>query len=289
LVEVPKGKDKPYQTNKNQFLIRVGSTNRIATQQEIQRLFQNSGFFHFDSVAVEKSNIKDIDLNRLSQYFENYSIDINHENNLEQLLRNIDIIDSDSEKLTIAGNLVFGLRPEKFMPNAGLTIASFKGNELSEDLLHYQKIDGTLPNQVDQALNTIKSIVSTASYIEGLKRVNLYESYSDKLWREILVNAVVHRDYSITGSRIRILKYDDRIEFRSPGRLANTVNLEKIKFGVSYSRNPVIVKFMENLRYIDQLGRGIPLVIKEISQKGGKIDFQEIGEEFVVIVYFPKV
>ena len=53
--------------------------------------------------------------------------------------------------------------------------------------------------------------------------------------------------------------FEDRIEVISPGKLPNTVTVEKLRAGVSYAVNPVIVKFMENLRYIDKLGRGLPL------------------------------
>ena len=66
----------------------------------------------------------------------------------------------------------------------------------------------------------------------------------------------------------QILQFDDQIEFISPGRLPNTVTIEKLKNGVSYAVNPVIVKFMENLRYIDKLGRGIPMVCHEAGRLG---------------------
>ena len=79
--------------------------------------------------------------------------------------------------------------------------------------------------------------------------------------------------------------FDDRLEFISPGRLPNTITIEKLKAGVSYTTNPVIVKFMENLRFIDKLGRGLPMVYK--AQKAGKdIHFEEIGEEFKVTLFF---
>jgi ATP-dependent DNA helicase RecG len=286
-LEIPKGKDKPYQTNKNQFLIRIGSTNRVASQQELLRMFQNAGYFHYDTVTLEHSSPKDLDQNRIANYFEQYNIDFEKEENPIQLLKNIDILASESDHLTVAGNLLFGLRPQKFLTNAGITFAAFKGNTISEDLIHQQKIDGSLPTQVDQTLSHLKLLIPISSTIEGAKRVDTSVTYDDKVYRELIVNAVVHRDYAISGSRIRIFKFDDRIELRSPGRLPNTVNLEKIKYGVSYARNPVIVKFMENMRYIDQMGRGIPMVVKEVNLKKGQILFEEIGEEFVVTLWLP--
>ncbi len=104
----------------------------------------------------------------------------------------------------------------------------------------------------------------------------------DKVFRELLVNACVHRNYAIHGSRIRVLMYKDRLEVISPGRLPNTVTIEKLRRGVSYAVNPVIVKFMENFRYIDKLGRGLPMVWAEAEKIGKQPVFAEFGEEFKV-------
>jgi ATP-dependent DNA helicase RecG len=76
--------------------------------------------------------------------------------------------------------------------------------------------------------------------------------------------------------------FDNRLEVRSPGRLPNTVTVEKMRVGVSYSINPILLKFMENLRYIDKLGRGIPMVYQIASQNRKKLWLEETGEEFVL-------
>ena len=96
------------------------------------------------------------------------------------------------------------------------------------------------------------------------------------------MNACIHRNYSISGSRIRVFLFDDRLEVHSPGRLPNTITIEKLSAGVSFAVNPVILKFMENLRYVDKLGRGLPLVWNEARKLGKQVSFSEIGEEFVV-------
>ncbi len=63
------------------------------------------------------------------------------------------------------------------------------------------------------------------------------------------------------------------------------MTIEKLKAGVSYAVNPVLVKFMENLLYIDKLGRGIPMVCKEAEKNNKEIAFKELGEEFKVTLY----
>ncbi|MEA2008682.1 MAG: ATP-binding protein, partial [Chloroflexota bacterium] len=108
--------------------------------------------------------------------------------------------------------------------------------------------------------------------------------YADKVFRELLTNACVHRNYAIQGSQIRVFMFDDRLEFKSPGRLPNTITIEKLKVGVSYAVNPILVKFMENLRYIDRLGRGLPMVYREAITNNRSVEFKEVGEEFWVVL-----
>lgn len=280
-VIIPKGKDKPYQTLNNQFLIRIGSTNRVATQAELMRLFQQSGVFHYDSIAIENSNIKQLNLSKISQYFDNYQVDFSSEEQPENLLKNTDIL-TEHYQVTIAGLLVFGLNPQKWLPSACISFAHFSGNEITEQLIDKQVINGTLDYQIDTALAIIKNNCLSPSLINGTKTESQKFLYPDKVFRELLVNACVHRNYAISGSRIRIFMFDNRMEFISPGKLPNTVTIEKLRYGVSYSINPIIVKFMENLRYIDKLGRGLPMVYKIAQQNAKSVKFEEIGEEFKV-------
>ena len=123
----------------------------------------------------------------------------------------------------------------------------------------------------------------SASEIIGTKRVDA-PSYPDKVLRELLVNACVHRNYSIIGSLIRVFMFDDRIEFISPGRLPNTVKISKLTTGTSFARNPLLVKLMENLGYMDKLGRGLPMVYQEAQKLGRSLEFVDDGEEFRVIL-----
>ena len=155
---------------------------------------------------------------------------------------------------------------------------------MSEELIDKQVITGNLDIQVDAALAILKNNLKQPSTIQGMKTVDTCFQYPDKVYRELIVYACVHRDYSIAGSRIRIFVFNDRIEFISPGRLPNTVSISKLKAGVSYARNPVILKFMENLRYIDKLGRGLPMVYNTAEQNNKYVEFEELGEEFRVVL-----
>jgi len=283
VIDIPKGTDKPYQTNKNLYHIRIGSTSRVASQAELMRMFQHAGMFHYDLTGVENTSLKHLNMTAISSYFQRYEIDIDDEKDVTSLLINTDVL-TDKKNVTVAGLLLFGTYPQKFLKNSSISYAHFAGTGLNDELIDRQVIEGTLAFQIDTALSVIKHNIMEASKIEKAKRVVESKRYPDKVFRELLVNACVHRNYAIHGSRIRILQFDNRIEFISPGRLPNTVTIEKLKNGVSYAVNPVIVKFMENLRYIDKLGRGIPMVCHEAKRLGFEPVFQETGEEFQVIL-----
>ncbi|MFA6062333.1 MAG: RNA-binding domain-containing protein [Gallionella sp.] len=283
-VTIPKGNDKPYQTG-DKYLIRVGSTNRVASQSELMRLFQVSGVFHYDIVPVAGASINDLNMAALDAFFSSYGIEFSAEDESSRraLLCNTDILTASGEP-TVGGLLMFGVNPVRYLPQAGILFAHFNGIEADDELIDRQEIGGTLPQQVDGALAVIKNNLLSPSVLDGLKRKSTGNVFPDKIFRELIVNACVHRNYSIVGSRIRILMYDDRLEFISPGRLPNTVTIEKLRSGVSYASNPVIVKFMDNLRYMDRLGRGFPMIYREMQKLGLSISVRELGEELRVVL-----
>ena len=161
-------------------------------------------------------------------------------------------------------------------------LATYHGDEISSELRDRKHFRGGLPSQVDNALSAIKANLLNPSYIEGSQRIET--GFPDKVFRELLVNAAVHRNYSIIGSEIRVFIFNNRIEFISPGRLPNTVVIEKLTTGVSFSRNPLLLKLMENLNYMDRLGRGLPMVYQEAKKSGKELQFQDEGEEFRVVL-----
>lgn len=290
VITVPKGLNKPYYTADHKYYIRVGTTKRIASKEELLRLFEASGSLHFDISPVEGTSIKDLNIDIIRDYFMKYNtFDLfeETEESVERILVNADILkEADGRKLcTVGGLLVFGKNPEKHLPQNGVSFAHFKGNEITDELIDKKIITGRIQDIAEQLMVVIKNNMLIPSVINGLKREDK-EEYPAVVMREAIVNSLVHRNYSISGSKIRVFMYDDRIEFRSPGRLPNTVTIEKMKIGVSYARNPFLVKYMENMRYIDQLGRGIPMILKKMKEAGAKEPLlMEQGEEFVLTIY----
>ncbi len=282
-ITVEKGKNKPYQTIDSKYYIRIGSTNRIASIAELMRLFQESGVFHYDLCKVENTSIKSLNYYKIAEYFKHFEIDFEKEidENRVNLLTNTDILTVNGE-VTLAGLLVFGINPARYLFQSGITFVHYNGNDVTGDIIDSRHIEGDMDYVISTAFTSIKNNILTPSVIIGLKRVDTKEIYPDKVFRELITNCCAHRNYAITGSKIRILLFHNRIEFISPGRLPNTITIEKLSAGVSFRRNQLLTKFMVVLRLMDTFGRGLPNVISEAKRLKKSILFEEIGEEFKV-------
>lgn len=290
VVTIHKGLNKPYYTVDHKYYIRVGTTKRIASREELLRLFEANGALHFDISPIENTTVKDLNLDTIREYFLKYNaFDLFEESKeaQERILMNADIMKEINGKgvCTVGGLLIFGKNPEQRLPQNGVSFAHFKGTEITDELIDKKVVTGRIQDIAEQMMVVFKNNIKAPSVIKGLKREEV-EEYPSLVLREAIVNTLVHRNYSISGSKIRILMFDDRIEFHSPGRLPNTVTIEKMKIGISYARNPFLVKYMENLRYIDQLGRGVPMILKAMKEIGAKEPMlQEFGEEFILTIH----
>jgi ATP-dependent DNA helicase RecG len=284
-VTVGKGVAKPYQTLDGKFLIRVGSTNRQATKDELSRLFQAAGLIHFDISPVDQTGAADLDEAKLQRYWNTYyQIDYYRLDGDErgQLLMNADILalHEGVAVCTVGGLLMFGRQPQRRLPQSAIQFAAFDGLDMTDPLLDKKELTGVLPDLIDNAAGLVRLFLPKPSTLSGLRREE-QELIPPTVIREALVNAVCHRDYSISQRRIQVFLFRDRLEVRSPGRLPNTLTLEKIRYGNSAPRNLFLLKYLDNMRYIDGLGRGIPLMIKAM---GDRVSFAETGEIFSVTI-----
>jgi ATP-dependent DNA helicase RecG len=269
---IAEGLSKPYQTIGGNLFIRAGSSKRVSSREELLRLFQNSLVIHIDNHPVPGTSLNNLVLDRLKQFFESvYELDLSVMDEKEQinLFINASILTPVDNKInsTLAGLLFFAQSDptfpvmEKFLPQAGIQFVSYDSEDMTHILDRYTCYEAS-PQAIDSVIHKIRLNWKTPSTIKGLLRIE--RSFPMKIFRELIVNAIVHRDYSIQ-SLIFIRMYPHKVEIQSPGNLVNTVTIEKMKAGISVPRNPLIIKFMQNFRYADQLGRGIPMILKTLE------------------------
>lgn len=288
-VDIAKGKDKPYQTvHDGRYWIRVGSTVRQATKEELSRLFQAAGLVHYDISPVVGSSVRDLDERKLTEYFSSvYNLGYPSADEAEKarILRNSNI-SADVEGsivATVGGLLVFSEYPERYLPQAVISVAVFNGDEAADPVLQKKEIVGALPDQVEAALTFASLFIPEPVILDDSARRKESAAIPRGVLREALVNALCHRDYSISTRKTQLFIFKDRMELRNPGRLANTLTLEMIRYGNSAPRNIFLVKLMDNLRYIDGLGRGVPMIVRAM---GDRAEFSEDGDLFKLILRF---
>ncbi len=294
LVRVEMGIDKPYYTKingKNCYFIRMGSTSREASREELLRLFQSSGNIHFEVNPVFKARYKDLNFQKIEDYFEKYrNIVLTNFTEEERIniLINCELLVREEEEVfpTIAGMLMFGKEPKKYLNSSGIRVMCIEGNELSDSVKDHKFFERDIFENIDNTLEYIKIRIENGIYVEAEAQRKETIGYPVKVIREILVNCFVHRDYTIIGSNIAVIIYDDRIEFRSPGGIPNSLNIEKIRQGIMYHRNPILVQFLYDAGYVERLGRGIRNSIEVMKKfNGTNIDILSDDGETVFILY----
>ncbi len=291
-----RGINKPYyvfKDNRKTYYIRVGTTEREATREELGRLFQALGMIYYEENPVYNSSIKDLSMDKITEYFEKLR-GVMFENLPEEekinILINSKILTNRDDKIlcTVSGILLFGKEPTKLLSQSGIIYEYFEGNEISGHLIDRKELNGTIVENIINICKIIKLNLQRSSKIEGLERVEK-EEIPERVIRETIANACIHRDYTIYGAKIRAFMFDDRLEIRSPGVPPNTVNVESMKTGISVYRNPIIVRFINDYHLAEGMGRGIPMIIKEMNKISGKEPKIEVLEnETNLIIYFPK-
>ena len=194
------------------------------------------------------------------------------------------LVTQDGElRPTNAGILLFGKDPQRFVRGAEITAARFAGETMS-DTFSRQDILGTLPDQIKRAETFLVDHLRKGVQLGfTMARQESFE-YPLEAARELVVNAVAHRDYSISGDGIRLFVFKDRMEITNPGRLAGPVTVANIK-DERFSRNPVIVQVLSDMGFIERLGYGVDRVIHLMQQQKLRApEFEETSGGFRVLL-----
>lgn len=286
-IEVPRG-FTPHKVNNGRYYIRVGSTKREMSQEELARAFQRSQLVQFDENPVPRSSIDCIDLEKFNRYLVKIGQRQIKESELpkEQLLTNFGILVEYEDRLvcSIGGLLLFGYEPQKFIAGSGAVAVHYRGKEVGNIVVNQRTIDGDLIMIIESLASFVKKEMKVFYKKKAITRYEKTE-YPIEAIEEAIINAVAHRDYSITGSSIRLFMFDNRLEIYSPGKLPNTVTLENIK-DRQFTRNQLIVKFLYDLKIIEKRGEGIRKMIRLIKEHSlPEPKFELLGDELKVTFY----
>ena len=283
LAEIPRGL-YVHRTSGGRYYMRIGSTKRDLTPPELVRLFQQRGReYVFDEQPVLAASVDALNRHRLETFFGRSPtipwLD---------LLRNTRVTFRDEDGVdrpTVAGLLAFGTEPTEFLPSGSIEAACYRGTRLSsDDLIHAERLAGPVPDQIDAGIAFVARFMQASSG----KGPNSGETVPHDLdvVDEAIVNAVAHRDYAISGSKIRLFLYADRLELYSPGKLPNTLTLDDMPYR-TFTRNQLLVGFLSRIRskrtgqvFLESRGEGVRKILEDgEAHSGRRPEYALFGDE----------
>lgn len=286
------------------YFYRVGSSKREMEPEYLARLFQQrsqSRIIRFDEQVVARSTLGDLDEALVDRFRSEQTRD-----ERTVLLRKLAMAREDESgvsKPTVAGLLLGAVHPQEWLPHAMIQAVAYRGNSVVESLgsepyqLDARDITGPLDAQVvDACLFVQRNQKVAASKVIG--RLDIFQ-YDMTAVFEALVNAVAHRDYSMSGAHIRLRLFNDRLELYSPGALPNTMTVDSLAFRQA-SRNeaitsllakcsvPASITGMDTARttMMDRRGEGVAIILERGERLSGKRPVYEMIDDSELMLTF---
>ena len=252
--------------------VRAGNTNRQITEEELRSFLRYTPAYNYDKKAITDAVQSNLDKVKIDAFLAKNAEKKGRTfqgTDTSSVLKNIGItVEYDNETYpTVAGLMIFGRGlPQDFEDLSRYIVrcVRYGGNSSSTPIIDKADIYGSLDTQVDEILKFIHRNIKTEATIQGSKRIERYE-YPDLALREVVVNALVHRDYSNKGTYVQIAVFPNRIEISNPGTLPPGVTIENLK-NAQFSRNNVIAQVMRDLDYMEEFGRGIDLIYSQMIE-----------------------
>ena len=270
-VLVQNGTSRPYYIREKGLkpsgvYVRQGSSNQPLSDEGIRRMLVDSTGKSYEAM---RSMQQELTFTVLEKHFANHHLLLQ-----EAQMRTLKLIGDDGLYTNLA--LLLSEQCEHTLKVAvfqGTTRAVFRDR---------REFTGSLLQQLYDAYAFIDNYNKTKATFQGLERIDT-KDYPQEAVREVLLNCLIHRDYSFSGSTL-VNIYDDRIEFISLGGLVPGLKMETIFIGVSQSRNPALAAVFYRLRLIESFGTGIEKIQQSYQEFSRKPEFIAVYGGFKVIL-----
>jgi ATP-dependent DNA helicase RecG len=263
VLNIAKGDQRPYSTGSGHYYVRAGARCRQASREELLRLFQASQALFYDELALRALDLTDLDMDGVSRHLAD--LDLDESDDPTRLLRNWRLY--DGQHPTVAGVVLFGRHPQAAFEASKMVVGAIAGDDIGNDFNDRTDLRGGLFALVEQAEAFLQLHLRTVHEIGGFEPERRPEIPVAAL-REAVVNALVHRDYSIPGPT-RIFVLSDRVEVRSPGRPPNTVDADAMRAGIHVTRNPHIYSRVAEAELATRAGTGIRRIARLLREHNG--------------------
>lgn len=183
---------------------------------------------------------------------------------------------------TIAGVLLFCEEPQQYVPESTVICTRF-GKNGERNIIQTEEITGNLTKQIETSFNLVKSWLERDYKLEGAKMRGRLPIPAEAL-REGIINALIHRKYSIPGAT-KIAVYDNYLEVFNPGCFPGLVDINNLGDGTTYLRNPIIARLAHKMGLIEKLGSGIRLIFDSCKKAGLKAPKYNEDGDFVKVTF----
>jgi len=277
---------------KGRIWIRNGAMKSIAGEAEERRLVEKRSAFaqSFDALPCRESSLEDLNVevfisNYLPQAVAADILEQNHRTPIEQLA-SLKFYDIKANCPTHAGILLFGKTPRRFIPGAYIQYVKFAGKEITDSVLAEKQFVGdfvTVLRILDEFIHYI-IVQSRPVFVSTLREEQRF-NYPPLALRELMMNAMMHRDYQ-SNAPIRFYEFEDRVEIQNPGGLYGSATPQNFPTVNDY-RNPSLAEAMKNLGYVNQFNVGIRQAEKWLKENGNEppVFEKNIQNAFCVTVF----
>jgi ATP-dependent DNA helicase RecG len=282
VLNVAKGDQRPYCTEQGRYYVRASRRCRQASREELLRLFQATESFYYDEHPLLRTGLADLDNDEIERYVSQLGRDWPIDDRA-RLLRNWRL--TDGGHATVSGILLFGREPQVFLPSSGVVVAAFAGDDTSRDPIDVKELRGGLFDLLEDVERFLNIYVASPHQIVGFKPERREEIPAAAL-REAVVNALVHRDYTIPGP-VRVFALADRVEIHTPGRPPNSVDADAMRAGVHVTRNPHLYSRVADAGLVTRAGTGVRRMIRLVREASGR-DIEILVTEAEVVIVLPR-
>lgn len=281
--------DLPPVRYKGRIFIRTGPRKGIANEQEERVLSERrvSTARTFDALPCAGAGLDDIALGQFEAYRQeavaSETISANRRS-VEQQLASLRLYDPARDCPTHAGVLLFGKNPRFFLPGAYVQYLKFPGTRITDLPEDQAEISGDLYTVLRELESRAKLLIQTSMQSSGTFSEKLSPTYPEWALRELLMNAVMHRNYG-SNTPVRFYVFSSHIELHNPGGLYGEATPENFPTRNSY-RNPVIAEAMKSLGFVNRFGYGVQRAQELLKQNGNPPAEFEFDEYTVLVKIF---
>lgn len=271
--------------------LRIGDETRKLTYHQRRELEFDKGQSQYDGFACPGVSTNDLDPQLLDDYQKSTGAAT-----VEGVLKARSLLTRNGE-VTNAAYLLFARHPQDIFPQAYIRVIRFLSSErgtgarLGLEEGADARIEGAIPASIDEASKAIDNLLPRRRQLVETGRFEARPIVPRDAWLEGLVNAVIHRSYSLAGDHIRVEIYPDRVEIESPGRFPGLANPAKPLEISRFARNPRIARVCADLRIGQELGEGIKRIFEEMQRVGltDPIYKQTAGSVRLVLAAIPRL